>query len=96
VRATLLNAGFFVGQGKGSGPKAETTVAMTPAYRETQAQFTLAGKEWLSKWEKSSAKFPEELDENQKKSFEEKIKKHPQFFNRTNQPCINKLIPSLY
>lgn len=92
VRATLLNAGFFVGVGKGSGPKAETTVAMTPPYPRAQSPFAVIGKEWLTRWEKSSAKYPDELDDNQKKSFEEKIRKHPQFFVRSNQPDINKLI----
>ena len=83
VRATLLNAGFYVAKGKGSGPKSETTVAMTPVYPHTGSPFPLIGKEWLGRWEKSSAKFPEELDENQKKIIRRKNQKTPAVFRET-------------
>jgi queuine tRNA-ribosyltransferase len=56
VRSALLLAGFAVGRGDGSGPKAETTAAATDL---ADLARPLDGR-WLSRLERSSAPFPED------------------------------------
>src|SRR5690606_7571124 len=55
VRATLLAAGFHVAKGAPTGPKAETTIALTG---EISTGRELLGAEWLSRWERSDARLP--------------------------------------
>jgi len=56
VRAALLAAGFYVAMGRGTGPKAETTIGLTPRAavdrdgRELAHGRELLGEEWLAKW----------------------------------------------
>ncbi|MGE0615925.1 MAG: tRNA guanosine(34) transglycosylase Tgt [Bacteriovoracia bacterium] len=75
VRAGLLSAGFFVGAGASTGPKAETTMAFT------RPGPGLLGPEWLSRWQKSNAKFPVGLKDGAsvREKFEAAILAHPQF-----------------
>jgi queuine tRNA-ribosyltransferase len=72
VRASLLWAGFFVGAGVATGPKSETTLAMT------RAQGNLLGEAWLKRFEKSSAKFPASVEQAQWENFAERVRGHPQ------------------
>jgi len=60
VRSTLLAAGFFVAKGRPTGPKEETTIALTPLSLESRrrSSWNLLGKEWLDRWERSDAKYP--------------------------------------
>ena len=74
VRAALLSAGFFVAPGVGTGPKAETTAAYARPISSG-----LLGGEWLDRWGRSQAKFPEGLAETARASFEARILQHPQF-----------------
>jgi len=78
VRATLLAEGFFVGYGVGIGPKAHTTTIFND---EVLARKTgnLLGAEWLARWERSGAQFPENLNDGQKTEFALKVRKHSQF-----------------
>jgi queuine tRNA-ribosyltransferase len=55
VRASLLYAGFFVAKGPGVGPKADTTIALTPSAVGERGDLELLGRAWLDRWEKSDA-----------------------------------------
>jgi queuine tRNA-ribosyltransferase len=66
VRAALLAAGFSVARGRATGPKLETTIALSPLAAASAHGHELLGAEWLSKWQRSDAQIPmgaEELDE---------------------------------
>lgn len=54
IRSALLAAGFFVGCGKATGLKDETTQASTWKAR----LHAPLDKKWLSRWERSSAPYP--------------------------------------
>lgn len=54
IRARLLAAGFWVAQGVASGPKVETSLALTPAALSIY-NCTLLGPEWICRWQKSGA-----------------------------------------
>jgi len=84
VRSALLAAGFYVARGCSTGDKAETTFALTPAAVRNLASPSgpdfLAG-EWLGKWNRSSARYPADLPEDEQTVFEQAIRNHPQFQN---------------
>jgi queuine tRNA-ribosyltransferase len=70
IRSSLLAAGFHVARGVASGPKEETTIAMTvplPGH-------ALLGREWLERRARSSAPCPAEV--------ERLVLAHPQFTPR--------------
>ncbi len=81
ARVALLRAGFFVGEGVGTGPKAETTIAFTRA--ESAAAHPraprLLGDDWLTRWRRSSAKVPAALSSEARTEAEDRIERHPQF-----------------
>lgn len=81
VRAALLGAGFRVAKGVGTGPKEETTIALTPE-AEVRERYPLLGPEWLLRWERSRAQLPLGLEEAQKDAFLEKIRSSPQFLRQ--------------
>ncbi|MFM7741948.1 MAG: MnmC family methyltransferase [Verrucomicrobiota bacterium] len=81
VRVALLNAGFHVAIGSGTGVKKETIVALTPGYA-LPCRHALLTKEWLDKWRRSSAKFPEGLNEAERGELEKRIEGHAQFSQR--------------
>jgi queuine tRNA-ribosyltransferase len=78
VRSTLLSAGFFVGTGPSTGPKKDTTVAYNQA-DEALASRCLLGSEWLTRWERSDAKWPSDFNEKQRAELEARVRNHPQF-----------------
>jgi queuine tRNA-ribosyltransferase len=84
VRVALLNAGFFVGAGVGTGPKSDTTIAFN---QKPENESRLLGKEWLARWRRSGSKFPANLPEEHKTEFEKRIEAHPQFA-REPQPAV--------
>ena len=53
VRAAMLAAGFFVAKGRGTGPKLETTVGLTPQAASGAHGCELLGAEWLG-WRQRS------------------------------------------
>ena len=63
------------------GAKDETTIAMTPeGYRaSTRHHGQLLASSWLERWERSGAKFPSELEQDEQGSFELVIRQHEQF-----------------
>ncbi|MGZ3693486.1 MAG: tRNA guanosine(34) transglycosylase Tgt [Bdellovibrionota bacterium] len=78
VRAAFLAAGFYVAKGVPTGPKGETTIALTNgalAWRKDQ----LLGQEWLERWERSDARWPLQLNDNKEDKMLERIRQHPQF-----------------
>jgi queuine tRNA-ribosyltransferase len=87
ARAALLSAGFYVSKGLAIGPKEDTTIASTHA-----GQRELLGSEWLERWKRSQAKFPEDVTD--KEHFEKTILGHPQFRAislSTESPLLAKL-----
>jgi queuine tRNA-ribosyltransferase len=58
VRAALLAAGFFVAKGRATGPKLETTIALSPLAASSAHGHELLGAEWLGKWARSDARVP--------------------------------------
>ncbi len=80
VRATLLAVGFTVGYGPSTGPKSTTTVAYNVPSLAHKLGTRLLGEEWLKRWEKSDAKVARTLSKSDEKEFEEKIRRHSQFW----------------
>lgn len=80
-RVAFLAAGFHIARGRSTGPKHETTIALTPAALQTPTgrgrDFLDGG--WLKKWERSDAKFPAEISLEQHPAFEQMIRSHAQF-----------------
>jgi queuine tRNA-ribosyltransferase len=58
VRAAMLAAGFYVAKGRGTGPKAETTIALSVLAEALPHEHSLLGSEWLAKWRRSDAQAP--------------------------------------
>ena len=81
VRVALLSAGFYVGDGVSTGPRASTTVALTQwnGARAWAEGPKLLGEEWLTRWRRSDAKFPASLAVEARAEFERRIEGHPQF-----------------
>jgi queuine tRNA-ribosyltransferase len=77
----MLAAGFFIARGVPTGPKHETTIALTPAavQRPGAPPRDLLGPDWLEKWDRSAAKFPVELADDDRPAFEALIRGHAQF-----------------
>ena len=75
VRAALLVSGFYVAKGCGTGPKAETTIGLTPRAASSNG-FDLLGAEWLERWSRSDSKFPPGTHHA---TIERLIRDHPQF-----------------
>lgn len=76
-RVGLLAAGFFVAQGKSTGDKIETTIAMTS--QAIRPDHHLLAAEWLGKWKRSSARFPADLPADAHATWEKLILEHEQF-----------------
>ncbi len=78
VRAALLAAGFFVAKGRATGPKLETTIALSPSAQAQAHGHELLGADWLGKWQRSDAQAPlgtRSDDDAWKKA----VAEHPQF-----------------
>jgi queuine tRNA-ribosyltransferase len=82
-RAALLAAGFFIARGRNAGDKTETTIALTPpALNSAPTQKRdLLSRDWLTRWERSAAKFPSDIAPNERSAFEKIIRGHEQFRN---------------
>lgn len=81
VRAGLLAAGFYVGRGVGTGPKSETTVALSKAARELYSEIPLLDTDWLSRWKRSHTRLPYGVENNHAAELEARILGHVQFSN---------------
>jgi queuine tRNA-ribosyltransferase len=78
VRAAMLAAGFYVAKGRGTGPKGETTVGLSPRAAAAAHGRELLGQEWLAKWRRSDAQVPFGSTD-QDDSWREAVLAHPQF-----------------
>lgn len=78
VRALLLWAGFHVAKGQATGPRVETTVALTPK-AASPSRFEKLDSAWLDKWERSAAKFPKSVVPEAYTLFENAVRSHTQF-----------------
>jgi queuine tRNA-ribosyltransferase len=78
VRTAMLAAGFYVAKGRGTGPKAETTIALSPRAAAMPHDRGLLGEEWLGKWRRSDAQVPMGANAGDESWFEA-VAKHPQF-----------------
>jgi queuine tRNA-ribosyltransferase len=78
VRAAMLAAGFHVAKGRGTGPKAETTIGLSPRAALTVHGHELLGNEWLDKWQRSDAQAPFGSTAEDD-SWRGAIRNHPQF-----------------
>ena len=78
VRAAMLAAGLFVAKGRGTGPKLETTVGLTPQAASAAHGFELLGAEWLAKWQRSDAQMPFGSDAGDV-AWRNAVISHPQF-----------------
>ncbi|HUR28447.1 MAG TPA: tRNA guanosine(34) transglycosylase Tgt [Planctomycetota bacterium] len=80
-RAALLAAGFFVARGRNAGAKEETTIALTGAAIRARngIRHELLAADWLSRWNRSAAKFPPSMQADGRLEFERAIVGHRQF-----------------
>jgi queuine tRNA-ribosyltransferase len=78
VRAAMLAAGFYVAKGRATGPKAETTIGLSPRAAAAPHAHDLLGQEWLAKWRRSDAQAPfgSSLEDA---TWHEAVLNHPQF-----------------
>jgi queuine tRNA-ribosyltransferase len=80
VRAALLAAGFFVAKGRATGPKSETTIALSPLATALPHGRELLGAEWLSRWQRSDAQAPVGAGATDE-TWRAAVMGHPQFRN---------------
>jgi queuine tRNA-ribosyltransferase len=78
VRAAMLAAGFYVAKGRGTGPKAETTIALSALAAALPHEHSLLGTEWLAKWQRSESQAPFG-SHAQDLSWRAGVLSHPQF-----------------
>jgi queuine tRNA-ribosyltransferase len=78
VRAAMLAAGFYVAKGRATGPKGETTIALSPAAAAGKHPHELLGKDWLAKWQRSDAQVPFGSNPGDE-SWSAAVLRHPQF-----------------
>ncbi len=85
VRAAMLAAGFYVAKGRATGPKTETTIALSPLAAAADHQRELLGPEWLGKWHRSDAQAPFGADAEDS-SWLDAVSAHPQFRDHSAEP----------
>jgi len=85
VRAAMLAARFYVAKGLATGPKAETTIALTPRAVAAVHGHELLGSEWLSRWRRSDAQMP--LGAGPDTDWRAAIEGHPQFDGLSGAGC---------
>ena len=78
VRAAMLAAGFYVAKGRATGPKAETTIGLSPLAAAVPHEHELLGQEWLARWRRSGAQTPFGVAAGDV-SWHEAVLEHPQF-----------------
>jgi queuine tRNA-ribosyltransferase len=78
VRAAMLAAGFYVAKGCATGPKAETTIGLSPLAARGNHCRELLGEAWLLRWSRSGAQTPFGVSANDE-SWRAAVTEHPQF-----------------
>lgn len=79
VRTSLLAAGFHVAHGVGSGPRAETTIALKRVGDDGFSRHRLLGRDWLDRRARSSARFGVDIRPEHHAAVEQLIVTHAQF-----------------
>jgi queuine tRNA-ribosyltransferase len=79
VRSSLLAAGFHVAAGVRSGPKAETTIALTLGGGADFSRHRLLGRDWLERRARSTARFGADVAPEHHDALERAIAAHAQF-----------------
>jgi queuine tRNA-ribosyltransferase len=79
VRVALLLAGFWVAPGRGTGPKATTTIAMTELAAQRRGLEGLLDSSWLERWKRSRANSPSGSPVEYEAAVEARVLGHPQF-----------------
>jgi queuine tRNA-ribosyltransferase len=80
VRAAMLAAGFYVARGVATGPRRETTIALTAVAAALRHERELLGSPWLDKWRRSDARVPLGADPADP-AWQAAITGHPQFLS---------------
>lgn len=75
IRSAMLAAGFHVARGVASGPKPETTIALTG----DPTGYALLDAAWLAQRARSSARIPADVPAGERAAFEARVLGHPQF-----------------
>ena len=78
VRAAMLAAGFYVAKGRGTGPKAQTTIGLSQRAAAGPHGHELLGADWLVKWRRSDAQAPFGSSADDA-SWYDAVSGHPQF-----------------
>ena len=78
VRSAMLAAGFLVAKGQATGPKSETTIALTDKAFRIEPDISLLDGTWLQRWQRSDAKTPFGCPTDDI-TWEQTILLHPQF-----------------
>jgi queuine tRNA-ribosyltransferase len=78
VRAAMLAAGFYVAKGRGTGPKAQTTIGLSQRAASGPHGHELLGAEWLVKWRRSDSQAPFGSSADDV-SWYDAVSEHPQF-----------------
>ncbi len=81
ARVAMLGAGFHLARGRATDAKVESTIAFTPEAltRGTASRHDILGAVWLSRWKRSQARYPSDIEESGYAAFESLILSHPQF-----------------
>ncbi len=79
VRATMLAAGWHVLAAPGASGRDGSTIAAASAAAMRHVDGTPLDRAWLGKWERSSARYPEALDQADHEAFAATVRAHPQF-----------------
>jgi len=87
VRSAMLAAGFYVAKGRGTGLKAETTIALSAPAAALPLRHELLGADWLAKWRRSDAKAPFGSRADDASSCDA-VSEHPQFKAPTAGPVL--------
>jgi queuine tRNA-ribosyltransferase len=74
----MLAAGFYVAKGVPTGPKAETTIGLSPLAARGDHGRELLGAAWLLRWSRSGAQAPFGVSANDE-SWRTAVTEHPQF-----------------
>jgi queuine tRNA-ribosyltransferase len=75
IRSALLAAGFHVARGAASGPRPETTIALTRG----AGHHPLLDRAWLARRACSADRFPADVPASELAELEQAISDHPQF-----------------
>lgn len=78
VRSALLAAGFWVAKGAATGPKNDTTIAYS-CREAVDTEASLLDREWLSRWERSSAQCAPEASAEECEKIRASVREHGQF-----------------